>query len=178
MRLVLRSDVRLVPVGPEHAGTMHAWMCDPEVSRNIGLRTAPSPDRTRAWIARALENTAIHAFAILVETRHVGNVVLDQVDEYLSTARLSLYVGEPSARGAGIGQTAVFLALREAFAALGLHKVWLTVHCRNAAAVRLYEQLGFVVEGVLRGEFLLDGERIDAIRMGVLRDESEASGAR
>jgi len=174
---VLRADVRLVPVAPEHADDMYAWMCDPDVSRNVGLRSAPSPERTRAWIARAVEDATIRAFAILEGPRHVGNVVLDQIDEYLGTARLSLYVGKPAARGAGIGHTAVALALREAFGALRLHKVWLTVHCRNTAAVRLYERLGFVVEGVLRGEFILDGERIDALRMSMLRGELEEPGA-
>lgn len=175
---VLRPDVALRPVAPEHAGTMYAWMCDPEVSRNIGLRTEPSPERTRAWIARATGDAGIHAFAILVASRHVGNVVLDQLDAYLGSARLSLYIGEASARGAGIGRTAVVLALREAFARLGLHKVWLTVHCRNTAARRLYERLGFVVEGVLRGEFLLDGERIDAVRMSILRVEFQERDVR
>jgi RimJ/RimL family protein N-acetyltransferase len=170
----LRPDVSLQPVGPEHAAAMYAWMCDPDVSRNIGLRTTPSPERTRVWIARAAEDAAVNAFAIHVAQRHVGNVVLDELDRHLGTARLSIYVGEHDARAGGVGQTALVLALRRAFGPLGLHKVWLTVHARHAGARRLYERVGFVVEGVLRGEFLLDGERIDALRMGILRADFTA----
>ena len=51
-----------------------------------------------------------------------------------------------------------------------LHKVWLTVHAGNAAAIAVYERCGFQTEGVLRDEFLLDGERVDALRMGVILD--------
>jgi RimJ/RimL family protein N-acetyltransferase len=35
----------------------------------------------------------------------------------------------------------------------------------NLAARRLYERCGFVVEGVLRGEFHLDGEDVDDVLM-------------
>jgi RimJ/RimL family protein N-acetyltransferase len=55
-----------------------------------------------------------------------------------------------------------------------LYKVWLTVHARNAAARRAYEKVGFVTEGLLRGEFLLGGERVDAYYMGLLADEYDA----
>ena len=46
-----RTDVSLAPLGPEHAGAMFRWMSDPQVSRNIGLRSEPSPERTSRWIA-------------------------------------------------------------------------------------------------------------------------------
>jgi RimJ/RimL family protein N-acetyltransferase len=36
----------------------------------------------------------------------------------------------------------------------------------NAAARRLYEGCGFVVEGVLPGEFLIEGRYVDDVLMG------------
>ena len=41
------------------------------------------------------------------------------------------------------------------------------VLAHNEAAVRLYEQAGFVVEGVLRGEFFLDGQYVDDTLMAL-----------
>ena len=38
---------------------------------------------------------------------------------------------------------------------------------RNEAALRLYERCGFVVEGVLRGEFFLDGVYVDDLLMAL-----------
>ena len=45
-RRPLRADVSLVPIEPAHAENMYRWMCDPEVSDNIGLRSAPSIEKT------------------------------------------------------------------------------------------------------------------------------------
>ena len=65
----------------------------------------------------------------------------------------------------------MYLALRDGFAVRGLHKVWLTVHTRNSRAICAYARLGFEVEGVLRDGFLLAGERLAALYMGLLRDD-------
>jgi RimJ/RimL family protein N-acetyltransferase len=166
-----RDDVTLAPIAREHAARMLAWMRDPEVAANIGLKQAPSSERTAAWIERALTDATIRAFAILRAGEHVGNVVLDQLDEQLGAARLSIYIGEAAARGGGVGRTALALLAEHAFGALGLHKIWLTVHARNAAAIKLYLDAGFTIEGVLRDEFVLDGRRLAALRMGLLAGE-------
>lgn len=147
---------------------MARWMLDAEVARGVGLRATPTLESTRAWIDRALEDPTCHPFAILADEHHVGNVVLDQIDSHLRTVRLSIYVGDGARRGAGVGTAAVEQALQLAGDELGLHKVWLTVHEANAPARAVYERCGFQVEGILRDEFLLDGERVDAVRMGVI----------
>jgi len=45
----------------------------------------------------------------------------------------------------------------------------------NAAARRVYDACGFVVEGVLREEFLLDGRYVDDVFMA--RDLTTSEGA-
>lgn len=165
------AGVRLAPVTPEHAEAMARWTADPEIARGLGLRSEPSLESTRAWIDRAAGDPTCHPFAILAGGAHVGNVVLDLVDEYLGTARLSIYVGDPAARGAGVARRALALAAEQASQALRLHKLWLTVHVGNAPAIALYAGAGFLVEGLGRGEFILDGRRTDVLRMGLMLDE-------
>jgi RimJ/RimL family protein N-acetyltransferase len=148
---------------------MYAWMLDPVVREGIGLRGEPSLTATREWIGRALADTSYKPFAICLSDRHVGNVVLDRRDDYLQTARLSVYIGEAAARGCGVGTTAVARAARFAFEEWGLYKLWLIAHEENRAALAAYERVGFVREGRLRHEFLLAGRRVDAIYMGLLR---------
>jgi RimJ/RimL family protein N-acetyltransferase len=167
--ITLRRDVTLAPLGPEHAGAMLQWMQDPVVRENVGVRREPTLERTRAWIAAATADPAVDAYAILLAGTHVGNVVLDRLDDYLRSARFSIYLG--AARGAGVGRTGAYLALLEGFQALGLHKIWLTVHVRNTPAIASYLALGFHMEGILRDEFRLRGELIDAFYMGLLADD-------
>ena len=167
----LRADVSLAPLRPEHAERMSQWMLDLVVSQGIGLRHEPSLERTRQWIAQALQDPTVKPFAILRAGEHVGNVVLDRIDTYLASARLSVYIGEASARGVGVGRTALHLAVQRGFEELNLHKIWLTVHAENLAAVTTYSKVGFVLEGVLRDEFLIGDRRLAALYMGLLRDD-------
>lgn len=172
--LQLRPDVSIAQLRPEHAARVYRWMCDPAVAAGVGLRSAPSLERTIAWIQHSANEPLISAFAVLVDQQHVGNVVLDKTDLYLKTSRLSVYIGESQVRGSGVGLTGIYRALLEGFRKHDLHKVWLTVHANNQAAIRTYLKLNFKVEGVLRDEFWLEGRRVDAYYMGLLSSEFEA----
>lgn len=67
-------------------------------------------------------------------------------------------------RGLGIGHD--LMAAAEGVAReRGARKIKLRVLGPNAAARSLYESCGYIVEGVLRDEFLLDGEYLDDILM-------------
>jgi RimJ/RimL family protein N-acetyltransferase len=166
-----RADVTLRPVSAEDAPAMLRWMNDPNVAAGIGLRSAPTMEKTLQWVERSAADPSMRARAILLDGAHVGNAVLDRIDDYLSSARLSIYLGESHARGIGVASSAMKLLLAEAFESLHLNKVWLTVHCKNVDAIATYVRLGFSIEGVLRDEFVLNGERINLLYMGLLKSE-------
>jgi RimJ/RimL family protein N-acetyltransferase len=166
-------NLTLVQLTEAHADVMFRWMQDPVVASNLGLRSEPSLEKTKAWLARAQTDDTTFARGIVLDGQHVGNVVLDNVDRHVSKARFHIYVGEPSARGRGIGSHAIALALALAFDEVRVDKVWLTVHVGNAGAIKAYTKAGFRVEGTHREEFVLDGKRIDELYMGILRREFE-----
>jgi RimJ/RimL family protein N-acetyltransferase len=170
MSLRLRADVTILPLTPDAAPRMLAWMQAVDVAEAIGLSQVPTMDRTLAWIENA-QNGGARAWAVWLGGSHVGNVVLDQFDGRTETARLSIYLGDAGARSQGVGTTAIYRALEQAFPSGHLYKVWLTVHAENAVAIRVYRKLGFQVEGTLRGAFLLNGRRLDALYMGLLASE-------
>jgi RimJ/RimL family protein N-acetyltransferase len=170
----VEGAVQLVPLAEGHAEASLRWVSDPEIAGAIGLEREPSEESTREFIERARTDDSIAAFAIIAGGEHVGNVVLDVINPRLGTARFSIYLGEAEARGRGVGRAAAEQVLEHAFGPLGLHKVWLTVHARNEPAIRAYEACGFRVEGTLRDEFILDGERLDVLRMGILAGEHDS----
>lgn len=170
-KIPFRADVRLAPLGPEHAERMLAWMGDPNLRSDLGVRSEPSLERTRAWIARATRDPTFAPFAIEADGHHVGNVILDCIDSYLGTARVTIYVGAPNARLVGVGKSALLHACRHGFDVLGLAKIWLTVHQRNYPAICAYTRLGFALEGIHRGEFLIGKHRIDAFYFGLMRED-------
>ncbi|MEU0103358.1 MULTISPECIES: GNAT family N-acetyltransferase [unclassified Streptomyces] len=71
----------------------------------------------------------------------------------------------PWARGAGVGRTLLRAAFAEA-RAQGANRITLRVLAHNDPARALYASEGFVVEGVLPGEFFLNGRYVDDVCMG------------
>lgn len=171
----LRQDVTLAEIADDCAGSMFAWMQIPDIADALGLTVEPSMERTLSWIRRAGEKRDIRAWAIHESGAYVGNLVFDQFDGRAATARLSVYIGSAESRGSGVGSTAIYEGLGRIFEERSLHKIWLTVHEENAAAIRAYLWLGFRVEGTLREAFVLNGRRLDAFYMGLLRSEFEVA---
>ncbi|HXR48468.1 MAG TPA: GNAT family protein [Candidatus Limnocylindrales bacterium] len=169
--LKLNPAVRIGGIRLSHAPTLFRWMRDPVVAGNLGLRQKPSLKKTEDWIRRVSRDATVRPYAISLAGKHVGNVVLDRIDSYLATARLSIYVGEKDALGRGVATAAIYLVLKRAFLAEKLHKVWLTVHVRNTRAIQTYTRIGFVIEGVLRDDFWLGNRRVNALLMSLLRTE-------
>jgi RimJ/RimL family protein N-acetyltransferase len=82
---------------------------------------------------------------------------------------------DPAHQGRGIGRRLVRAAVAEA-RARGARRLRLRVLGPNDAARRVYEACGFVVEGVLREEFLLDDAYVDDVLMA--RDLTNTEGDR
>ncbi|MGA6172333.1 GNAT family N-acetyltransferase [Streptomyces sp. NPDC012600] len=71
----------------------------------------------------------------------------------------------PWARGAGVGRTLLRAACAEA-RRQGANRITLRVLGHNTPARALYASEGFAVEGVLSGEFFLQGRYADDVLMG------------
>ncbi|MGI8801631.1 MAG: GNAT family N-acetyltransferase [Solirubrobacteraceae bacterium] len=79
---------------------------------------------------------------------------------------LHCFAFDPAHRRRGIGRRLVEAAVAEA-RRRGARRLCLRVLAPNAAARGLYAAAGFAEEGVLRGEFLLDGEYVDDVLMAI-----------
>jgi RimJ/RimL family protein N-acetyltransferase len=167
----LSGDVSLAEITEQCASRMLCWMQQPDLAEEIGLSVEPSLERTLDWIHRAALKSDIRAWAIHHCGVHIGNIVFDQFDRKAGSTRMSVYLGDPESRGMGIGSVAIYEGLTRIFDEAALHRIWLTVHAENSSAIRVYQSLGFQIEGRLREAFLRRGKRIDALYFGLLRSE-------
>ncbi len=104
----------------------------------------------------------------------VGYVVLGRPTGLPANAHVWAIEGlavHPDAQGHGIGRRLVEAGIEEA-RRRGGSRVTLRVLAGNAAARALYEAAGFVVEGVLVGEFVLEGVEVDDVLMARRIDPS------
>lgn len=63
---------------------------------------------------------------------------------------------------------AIRLIVGHGFEQLGLHRIQLEAYAYNHRALRVYEKVGFVVEGIRREVEFRDGEWVDEMLMALL----------
>ena len=167
------KNVGLAALRDDDLPLLFTWIND----RNLVVRSAPfkpvDEAAHRRWFEEIRDRPDVEIFGIRLneDDRLIGYCQLLAIDRDHGTAELRIRIGEPTARGAGLGTEAVRLLLRRGFDARDLHRIELHVFATNGQAIRSYEKAGFKQEGTLREAALIDGERTDVIVMGILRGE-------
>lgn len=164
--------VRLAAARPEDRETLARWSNDVEYLRLMDDEPA-RPQSPDSFPAPRDDDNRDYQFRIrtLADDRLIGFVALHSFVWNCGTALLSIGIGEPSYRGQGYGTDAMQLILRYAFTELNLHRVGLNVYTYNIRAIRAYQKVGFVAEGLQRETVHRDGQRYDTLWMGILRRE-------
>lgn len=177
---LLRGEkVRLTAVTSYDLSTITRWWGDPDFLRLYN--TAPAVPRNEDQLSRRFElsqtspDVFLFAIRLLDDDELIGLLEMDGVDWSNGTTFLSIGFGDARHRGQGYGREAMQLALNFAFNELNLHRVCLTVFSYNAAAIALYERLGFTREGTYREHVHRDGRRYDMHLYGLLRPEWETT---
>lgn len=75
-----------------------------------------------------------------------------------------------SKRGYGYGKEAIKRLLNFAFNKLNTHRFWLDVRLHNDKAIKIYREIGFVEEGILREAVKLDSGYVSVMIMSILRE--------
>jgi RimJ/RimL family protein N-acetyltransferase len=109
-------------------------------------------------IIATLENKAVGALAYLDH----------ETDQ--KRAELRKLIGDPEFRGIGFAEEATRLWVTYGTNVLGLQKINVSTLQTHISNIKLNEKIGFQVEGLLRGEVLIDGARHDVLRMGYCKN--------
>ncbi|EFL26759.1 MULTISPECIES: GNAT family N-acetyltransferase [Streptomyces] len=152
-RSVLDDEQALVALERRTWSTLHSVL------------PAPEPPYDAFFTHR---NRPVHNMVAELDGSPVGFVRLVPPTQLASNAHVRQIQGlavDPRVRGHGVARALLRAAYEEALRQ-GASRITLRVLGHNLPARRLYESEGFVVEGVLRGEFLLDGAYVDDVLMG------------
>lgn len=151
------------------------WVNDPEVTKGLATGVYPSGiENLKSYITGVINDPNAIMFAVCdLEGVHIGNIKLDRFDHIAKTAELGLMIGNKSYWGKGIGSEMCRLILEYAFKELNLRKVSLTVFSNNPAAIKLYQKLGFEIEGTLKQHVFAEGEFHDKHWMSYFNPETK-----
>lgn len=168
------SLVRLRAVEPRDAEAFYEWHNDPQVTSTLGVRYPVTRAAEREWF----EQAGLPSYAgcyLAVET--FDGVLLGTCGLYETalpenrTAELGIQLGNKSYWGRGYGTDAVRTTCRFGFEEMNLHRIELIVFAHHAAALRVYEKVGFTVEAVAREAHWGDGRWYDDVHMALLEGE-------
>jgi RimJ/RimL family protein N-acetyltransferase len=169
------EPVRLRAIRNADSEALFRWVNDPGLARfSAPYRPIHEPAH-EAWLHSLADDPSMAAFAI--EERDTGKLVglvqLVDIHPVHRNAEMRIRIGEPGARGRGLGGATLRLLLDHAWRDLGLHRVYAYVFADNPRAVASYAQVGFVEEGRMREAAYIDGAWCDLLIVGVLRRDAE-----
>jgi ribosomal-protein-alanine N-acetyltransferase len=178
----LRLDrLTLRPVEETDADDLFTLMSDAHVLRYWDSSPWTDPERARAFVARSHRMAEEDSGARLVVERaadgaFLGWITFTSWDPDLHSAELG-YVLTRQAWGHGYATEAARAVLTWAYDALPLNRVQSEADTRNPASARVLEKLGFVLEGTLREDCVVDGVVSDSWVYGLLRRDWERQDA-
>ena len=156
------AQVTLRVMAPSDRPVIARWVADPKgrwflLSRATGHCTT---------LDQLLDDPANTFGVVEYEGRPVGVVAFLQREGH--KAELRKLIGDPRVRGRGLAREATQLWISYGRKVLDFRKIYLYTLASNERNVRLNQQVGFRVEGLLRTEVHVDGEDHDVLRMALV----------
>ena len=113
-------------------------------------------------------------FVIEVAGTVIGDLNLHHRDRRSGVSAFGVAIYDPEYLSQGYGREAIALLLDWAFRIQNYQRIWLDTWATNQRAIRCYLSLGFVEEGRQRRHLFVNGQYVDTVIMGLLREEWQA----
>jgi len=170
--ILVGEKVRLRPMDERDLPRFVEWLADGEVTRWLAETVErPTIEEEYQWYDRRRSDPDSLMWAVeTLEGQLVGSTEL-RLEPSRHKAEFGIVIGDKVQWSGGLGTDAVRLVVGYAFDELELNRVELTTAEENARAIRCYEKVGFVREGLLRQARIVEGRFGNTVVMSVLREE-------
>ena len=122
------------------------WINNPDNNKYLHYDLPLQIDKTIKWF-HSKDNTQRIDCIIEYNGIPIGLIGLLKIDIINSKAEYYITIGDPLFKNKGIAAKATKAILNYSSHVLNLHKIFLTVDSRNAAAIKLYQKSGFKQKG-------------------------------
>jgi len=147
------------------------WINDPKISNHMYFELPATVEKTLLWYNGNIGNKKRVDFSFFDSNGEIlamgGYTNIDNIHK---NAEFYVMVN-PTKHRKGIGKNVSKWLYNYAFSILKLNKIFLFTNDDNIAASKIYLDLGFVLEGVLREHKWKNGRFIDRKVYGLLRSE-------
>lgn len=169
------KNVRLTSVDEQDIPIIEEWFNKVEFLRYYDM--LPAIPKNLKQVADMIKdyNASQERYIFAIRTkdnnRIIGVAGFDEIIWSNGVSTVFIGIGDNKFTGKGIGKEVMSLLLDFGFNELNFYRIQLNVIAYNDRAIKLYEGLGFVREGVFRDFIFRDGERHNMYLYGLLRHE-------
>ena len=147
------------------------WINDDENNQYLHYDIPLVYDKTLAWYDKVKDDKNRYDAVIEYNNIPVGVLGLINIDENKKKAEYYITIGEKDYKGRGIATIATKKIVEYGFNNYNIEKIWLCVDADNSIARKLYNKVGFELEGVLRKDIYFKGKMIDRCMYGICKEE-------
>ena len=174
--MIYGDRIRLAAIEKRDLPLFVEWLNDSEVRQGISLYLPMSMAQEERWFEQMLERPPDeHPLNIEVsegdEWVKIGNMGFFDFDHHARSAEAGIMIGNKAYWNQGYGTEAMTLLLKHGFETLNLNRIMLRVYQDNPRAIRCYEKVGYIHEGRMRKARYWNGQYLDILIMGVLKEE-------
>jgi len=170
--MIVGNKIELVKPVESDMNLLLEWRNDPSHRKYYREYRETNIDDQLNWFRNVLNDDSWHHFVIRKkgEKKLIGVVFLNHIHPVYRTGEFGITMADPEYRGKGLGKDALLTLLDYGFNELNLNRIWCEVYSNNSS-IKLYEKIGFKIEGVLRQHIFKEGKFLDSIMMGMLKSE-------
>lgn len=147
-----------------------SWMNHPNVYSSMHYDIPVILEKTVSWYRQNQDNKNRIDLVFEEQGKLVAMGGLTSIDHSIRKAELYIFV-DPFFQSKGTGTMATRALCKYGFETLGLNKIYLVTNESNIPAQKVYEKVGFKLEGRLRAETLVAGQIEDRLYYGLFKDE-------
>lgn len=154
--------VVLSPLDSDYADLIRGWRNNPDVWKWCRQNDVISDMQQERWIKAQDSDPTIKMYLVATssEKEPVGVCGFTSIDPLNRRAEFSLYIA-PDHHRKGYGKRSLRTLLAHGFTNLGLHTIWGESFDQNPA-MKMFEEVGFLKEGVRRDFYFRNGRFINA----------------
>lgn len=167
------SRIDLIQLDRSHEKIIIKWRNDPDLNEFLFSDNVITLESHRKWFEDYKQLGNRKEFLIFVRDiyKPIGTVGLSLIDKHNKKAEYGIIIGEKEYMGKGYAKEASTLILSYAFNDLLLNKIYLRVFEDNYRATKMYESIGFKLDGLLRQDIIKKGVYKNVIEMSILKEE-------
>ena len=169
--------IDLFPLNPEHVSLYSKWENNPQVRKYARTAIPITIEESKKYIERS-DNKARRIVMFEIwhkeDKKPIGYCEIGDFKWQNRNAYIGFLIGEIEFWGQKIGTELTKLLVDYGFNELNLHKITAEALSANISSQRCLEKNGFKQEGTLREEMYVDGDYMDILLYGILKEEWKA----